>query len=79
MALSTLTEAWSAKITLTQRELIQLQEGRYAYVALGDVTPTGKTDGILIAEGQMVIFESGQVLRFRMVAGEGTLYRGAFV
>jgi len=79
MALTNLTETWSAQITLTQRELIQLQEGRYAYVALGSTAPTGPTDGTLIAEGQMVIFESGQVLRFRMAAGLGTIYRGAFV
>lgn len=70
--------AWSGPYTTTTRELMQLQEGHMAYLALGATAPTDLTDGALIFEGQSFIFEIGQVFRVRMLSGTGTVYRGEF-
>jgi hypothetical protein len=70
--------AWTGPITTTTRELMQLQEGHMAYLALGATAPADLTDGALIVEGAEFIFEIGQVYRIRTVSGTGTIYRGEF-
>lgn len=70
--------AWTGPYTTTTREMMQLLEGRAAYLALGATAPADLTDGALIAEGASFIFEIGQVFRVRMLDGKGTIYRGEF-
>lgn len=78
MATFEVTATWGDPITLSQREIFQVQTGRLVYIAFGATPPAHVLDGAVIRDEQLLILEPGQTVQFRTRSGTATVYRGAF-
>jgi hypothetical protein len=64
--------AWSATVTLTAPEFWQVRVGPVYLATAAATAPEDLTDGLLLAEGDVVALESGEVVRYRSATGAAT-------